>query len=81
VVKPMVDPGITQPSAKASAVKKRGGHQTIPLARGTPTIKLWSFDARSEAQSGDPLKNKGGLWLVNKEIANRAQWVTNTSRT
>ena len=67
--------------AQPAVSDENGSRQTILPARGTPTIKLWSFDARSEAQSGDPLKNKGGLWLVNKEIANRAQWVTNTSRT
>jgi hypothetical protein len=26
---------------------ENGSRQTILLARGTPTIKLWSFDARS----------------------------------
>ena len=31
----------------------RGSRQTILLARGTRTIRMCSFDARSEGQSGN----------------------------
>ena len=33
--------------------REGGSSQVLFRARGTPTMKLWSFDARSEGQSGD----------------------------
>ena len=32
--------------------KEEGGQPGRPPARGTPTMKLWSFDARSKGQPG-----------------------------
>jgi hypothetical protein len=32
---------------------REGGRNQVPFrARGTPTMKLWSFDARSKGQPG-----------------------------
>ena len=59
--------------AQRAALELREGHQTILLARGTHTMRQWSFDARSEGQSGDPLRNTGSLWTTDMEIVGRVQ--------
>jgi len=45
---------LAQPAA--SEKDYEGSRQTILLARGTRTIGMCSFDARSEGQSGNSLK-------------------------
>ena len=65
----------------------QGSRQTILLARRTRTMKLCSFDARSEGQSGDSLEGKVGknrkdrVGLLcsrnahaRKVLVGRAQW-------
>jgi hypothetical protein len=36
---------------------REGGRNQVPFrARGTPTMKLWSFDARSKGNLATPLR-------------------------
>ena len=51
--------------AVASPLRREGGSTQVPFrARGTPTMKLWSFDARSKGQPGYSHAVKiGDLWV------------------
>jgi hypothetical protein len=60
-----------------------GSRQTILLARRTRTMKLCSFDARSEGQSGDSLERESAILQRTQQEAlarangtpRRATWV------
>jgi len=58
--------------------KGRGSRQTILLARRTRTMKLCSFDARSEGQSGDSPEREGVMVQRRKQEA--LAWDNGTSR-
>jgi len=47
----------------------KGSRQTILLARRTRTMKLCSYDARSEGQSGDSLGREGMMVQRRKQKA------------